>query len=105
MLLDRWGYRVTSMPSLADAVAALNAHGASFQVVLSALALDTDCADSSQVLDAAQRRCPGALLIHIGCPPSAAQALVWRERGVAMLAWPVAPAKLRALLATRWPLT
>ena len=105
VLLDRWGYRVTSMPSLADAVAALNAHGASFQVVLSALALDTDCADSSQVLDAAQRRCPGALLIHIGCPPSAAQALVWRERGVAMLAWPVAPAKLRALLATRWPLT
>lgn len=103
--LDRWGYRVTCMPSLVDAVAALDAHGASFQVVLSALALDPDCVDSSQVLDAAQRRCSGALLIHIGCPPSAAQALVWRERGVAMLAWPVAPAKLRALIATRWPLT
>ena len=87
--LDRWGYRVTCMPSLADAVAALDAHGASFQLVLSALALDTDCVDSSQVLDAAQRRCPGALLIHIGCPPSAAQAGVWRERCVARLRWPL----------------
>ena len=105
VLLEGWGYRVTSASSLVDAVAALNAEGARFQVVISVLALKTDGGNSSQVLDAAQRRCPLALLIHIGCAPSAAQAQVWRERGVALLPWPVAPAKLRALLATRWPAT
>lgn len=103
VLLEGWGYRVTSAPSLVDAVAALNADGTRFQVVISVLALETEGGNSSQVLDAAQRRCPLALLIHIGCAPSAAQAQVWRERGVALLPWPVAPAKLRALLATRWP--
>ena len=106
VLLERWGYRVTIMSSLVDAATALNAHDASFQVVLSALVSGTNAIDDgTQVIDVAQRRFPGALLIHIGHPPSAAQALAWRERGVAMLPWPVAPAKLRALLTTRWPLT
>ena len=106
VLLERWGYRVTSMSSLVDAATALNAYDASFQAVLSALASGNNAIDDgTQLIDVVQSRFPGALLIHIGHQPSAAQTLAWRERGVAMLPWPVAPAKLRALLSTRWPLT
>ncbi|MDM0019683.1 ATP-binding response regulator [Variovorax saccharolyticus] len=99
-LLAQWGCLVECTATRDGALARLGADGAHFDVVLCDLQLAHD-EDGMEVIDAARRLQPEALpvLVSGATGPEALRRL--RQGGVMLLTKPVAPAKLRALLATR----
>jgi signal transduction histidine kinase len=99
-LLQLWGCEVECAATGPEAVALMGAPGARFDVILCDLQL-ADVDDGLAVLDSAHQLQPDALaaLVSGATGPEALQRL--RQEGVTLLTKPVAPAKLRALLATR----
>ena len=99
-LLAQWGCLVECTATRDGALARLGADGAHFDVVLCDLQLARD-EDGMEVIAAARRLQPEALpvLVSGATGPEALRRL--RQGGVMLLTKPVAPAKLRALLATR----
>ncbi|RYZ12263.1 MAG: hybrid sensor histidine kinase/response regulator [Comamonadaceae bacterium] len=99
-LLVQWGCRVDCVATVADALALLSAPDNRFDVVLCDLQLAGD-EDGMAVIRSARQLQPEALpvLVSGATGPETLQRL--RQDGVILLTKPVAPAKLRALLATR----
>lgn len=98
-LLAQWGCEAVCLASARDAVACLGAPGERFDLVLCDLQL-AEGEDGLDVLAAARRLQPDALAVVISgaTGPQALQRL--RAAGATVLTKPVAPARLRALLAT-----
>ncbi|RZL65888.1 MAG: response regulator [Variovorax sp.] len=99
-LLAQWGCSVECCSTGAQALARMAAADARFDVVLCDLQLATDD-DGLAVIEAARRLQPDALAVLVSgtTGPEVLQRL--RQSGVMLLTKPVAPAKLRALLAMR----
>ncbi|WP_225782357.1 hybrid sensor histidine kinase/response regulator [Xenophilus sp. Marseille-Q4582] len=108
-LLQQWGCTVRVGATFDEARAHLSAPGAALDVVLCDLQLahagGADPADASRgglaVLAAAREMQPQALFIVISGATHAEALQRLRQQGVLLLTKPVAPARLRALLATR----
>ena len=101
-LLEQWGCRVDCAATVAEADALIADPGNRFDVVLCDLQLAGD-EDGMAVIGRVRRLQPDALpvLVSGATGPETLQRL--RQDGVTLLTKPVAPAKLRALLATRRP--
>jgi len=101
-LLGQWGCQVDCVATAAEARALLARPGNRFDVVLCDLQL-AGADDGMTVIGEARQLQPDALAVLVSgaTGPEVLQRL--RQDGVPLLTKPVAPAKLRALLATRRP--
>lgn len=100
MLLEQWRCKVTCVSTRDQALTSLRTPGMVYDVVLCDLQLAGD-EDGMAVIAAARKLQPEALAVLVSgaTGPEVLQRL--RQDGAMLLTKPVAPAKLRALLATR----
>jgi len=99
-LLEQWGCHVMCAASRAEGVERLHEAGTHIDVLLCDLQLDGG-GDGMEVIETARQLHPDALAVLVSgaTGPEVLQRV--RHGGVLLLTKPVAPAKLRALLATR----
>jgi CheY-like chemotaxis protein len=97
-LLSLWGCRVQSAATGSQALARLREPGRRYQVILCDLQLSEN-EDGMTIIEHARRLQPGALTVLISGATTSAVLQRVQQIDITLLTKPVAPAKLRALLA------
>ncbi|GAA4342162.1 hypothetical protein GCM10023144_43850 [Pigmentiphaga soli] len=99
-LLGNWGCKVDRAASAEIAVDQLDRNGAAYDIVLCDLQL-RDAEDGLAVIAQARRLAPQALAVLVSGATTPDTLRRLQRDGIPLLTKPVAPARLRALLATR----